>query len=238
MLIPCPVCQRPVPQEAHACPACGHPNQVNQAANPNASPAGAIPNGPAEAMVHVYTSGSGPASGSRSTVSNVQPVWQYVLLQICSFGFYDLIWFFATWSLLKERHRLYITPAARAFFSILFANHLCREIYKLSAEAGMTPKWRPGFIGGSYILLEVIANRCMWRDETVIYAIGVGLFIASIVVRIPLVNTLNDFWRHEQPGLPERNRLSGKAWVVVVVGGLMWISIVTGMVLGPSVVTK
>jgi hypothetical protein len=165
-------------------------------------------------------------------------VWQYVLLQICSFSFYDLIWFYQTWRLLKERHRLYITPAARAFFPLLFAIHLCRELFKLSTEVGITPKWRPGLLGGTFIVLEVIANRSMWQDGAVIYTIGVVFFIASIMVRIPLVKTLNDFWRHEQPGLPERTRLSGKAWVVVVVGSLMWISILADMVLSPSVITK
>lgn len=220
MLTSCPVCQRQVSPEAYACPACGHPLRAGPtpSAGVSAEPAAET------TAVYVYTSQPGAgAAGRGAAVSNVQPVWQYVLLQVCSFGAYDLFWFFLTWRLLKERHRLYITPAARALFPLLFAVHLCRENYRLAEDAGHKPNWKPAAVGWSYILLELFAGPSMRQAAPAMFLAGVALFAGSIYVRLPLVRSLNDFWRHEQPRLPERNRLSGKAWVVVMLGSLWWI---------------
>lgn len=60
--------------------------------------------------------------------------------------------------------------------------------------------------------------------------VGVVFFVGSIWIRFPLVRALNDFWRQEQPQLPERTRLSGRAWVVVIFGSLFWIAGLLGII--------
>jgi hypothetical protein len=90
-------------------------------------------------------------------------------------------------------------------------------------DAGNKPNWSPVAIGLAYIVLIVLASIGMAQDG-VVYFVGAALFVGSISVKLPLVRALNAFWRHEQPGLPERTRLSGKAWIVVVIGALIWIS--------------
>lgn len=213
MLISCPVCRRQVDPEVHACPACGHPlSAVPTAGSPPAAP------GREPAKVSAGTS-----QPAHLVTSNVQPLREFVLLQICSFGLYDLIWFYRSWSLLKKRHRLYITPAARSLFKELFAVHFSREIYKLSTEAGSKPRWSPFVIGFSFIVLNVLSMLCMRQSGLGLYLLGVALYVGSVCVRLPLVRALNTFWRHEQPGLPERTHLSGAAAVVVLIGILFWI---------------
>jgi hypothetical protein len=237
MLIPCPVCSRQVSAQAIACPECRTPIATTPAAPGNQPPvAGAMPAAapafnaaPPTTTVHVYTNPAGGAEGYGSAGSNVQPVWQYYLLVFCSFGIYDLFWFYSTWRLLKERHRLYITPAARALFREFFAINLSREIFKLSTEAGHKPRWSPVGIGVSYVLLDILAGGCMRQDAPAPFLMGVLFFLASIGVRVPLVNALNDFWRHEQPGVSERTRLSGKAWAVVIIGSIFWIFALLGL---------
>lgn len=244
MLIPCPVCNRQVSEQAPACPGCGTPIATAPAPPPTPPPAEAIPPTgswpadpapatvpPATTTVYAYTSkpGSG-AGGARPAYSEVQPVWQYALLEFCTFGLYDWIWYYCTWRLLKERHRLQITPAARAIFRDLFAIHLCREVFKLSADAGYKPSWRPVSLGWSCIILDGLAGGFNNQKISVLVLVGVVFFVGSIWIRFPLVRALNDFWRQEQPQLPERTRLSGRAWVVVIFGSLFWIAGLLGII--------
>lgn len=173
--------------------------------------------------VYGYSARPDGETGGRAALSNVQPVWQYVLLQFCSFGLYDLFWFYSTWSLLKRRHKLYISPAARSLFREFFAIHLSREVYKLAKEAGLQPSWSPVAVGCGLVCFNLLASLCMRSKEPAVILIGLAFFAASISVRLLLVHALNGYWRCRQPGRRERDTLSRGAWVVVTVGGLIWL---------------
>jgi hypothetical protein len=44
-----------------------------------------------------------------------------VVMSLCTFGLYELYWFYMNWNLLKQRHNSDISPFWRAFFAIFFA---------------------------------------------------------------------------------------------------------------------
>jgi len=226
MFIPCPVCNRQISDQESACPGCGTPVAVAAAPVEGIPAGGGVPNDPAPATtVYAYASRPGTGSrGARTVYSEVQPVWQYVLLQFCTVGAYDLVWFYRTWRLLKERHHLHIWPGARAIFRELFGVHLCRQIYKLAADAGHKPSWNPVTIGWVFIISDIIGNACGRQESTLAFVLSLVFFAASVSVRVPLVRSLNELWLHEQPDLPIRTRLSGGAWAVVILGSLFWIA--------------
>jgi len=234
MLIPCPVCNRQVSEQGPACPGCGTPITVAPASPPAESTplTGYPPGDPAPTTtVYAYTSKPGPgAGGARPAYSEVQPVWQYVLLQFCTIGIYDLVWFYRTWSLLKERHRLHVSPGARAIFREFFGIHLCREIYKLCADAGQKPNWSPVAVGSIFIVSDIIGNLCGRQESPLAFLAGLVFFTISVSVRVQVVQSLNQFWLQEQPDLPVRTRLSGRAWVVVIFGSLFWIAGLLGII--------
>ncbi len=50
---------------------------------------------------------------ARQQFSNAQPVWDFVLLSIVTFGFYEFYWFYRNWTHLKLHKNLDISPAWR-----------------------------------------------------------------------------------------------------------------------------
>lgn len=187
-----------------------------------ASPAPVPPTAGAPAQWEYKTQGS--------QFSNVHPVWQFVLLSVLTFGGYFIVWFYRNWSLLRERRGLHITPAARAFFSPFFGVAFYKELAGLVGHTGYAFKTPPESLGSFYICCMVISriiDRITQRQSNLaLEVVSIVIFLGAVASLTPAVKALNAFWRHEQPGYPERRRLSGGAWLVAILGGLLWVSFI------------
>ena len=179
-----------------------------------------------------------PAYSSAGTVpttaafSNVQPVWQFVLLVICSFGLYYLIWFYNNWQLIKERNRWNITPAARALFAVFWIRSQFHELLQIVKSTGYERSWSPEGIGAAFIIGGFIIQASERSPGPLPTLIVLAVLGVEVWVTLPVVRGLNAFWRHQQPGWPERRGLSLGGWAVAILGALNWLAIL-GSVLFP-----
>lgn len=173
----------------------------------------------------------------RKQYSNIQPVWQFILLNLCTFTLYHYVWFYWNWYLLKTERRLRVTPLARTIFAPLFSWSFFSEVQQL---VGSKYSWPLGFAGPplmatAYSILMVtvsILNRLeRINDEfTVPTGIVYLLGFAAMLPLIPAVRALNAYWAYEQPDRPIRNSLSAGAIVTVIIGGLLFLVVLLGVV--------
>jgi hypothetical protein len=62
-----------------------------------------------------------------------------VVMSICSFGIYQIYWFYENWRLIKEREETNIRPSWRAFFAYFFCYQCFSRISRASASLGLQP---------------------------------------------------------------------------------------------------
>jgi hypothetical protein len=230
---PCPACRRDIPIPDAACPHCGHPLHADIAPTlPPASPVDEASGPPAEQWVSVPAYAAHAPNAPASQLprwAGVQPIWQYVLLQFCSFGLYDLIWFYRNWKLISERTGETLTPAARAIFRIFWIRSYCHELFKLAAPAGFRSDLPPIALGTAYVACALMARAADRMTGAAAFGFGVAFFAGQILAMIPVVEALNAFWSREQPDLPVRTSLSPGAVATVVIGALLWLAAIAGV---------
>lgn len=166
--------------------------------------------------------------GQRLPYSNAQPVWQFVLLNICTFCLYQLAWFYFNWHLLKTQRRLKVTPIARSIFAPLFIWSFLLELQQLVKSSYTWPldEFGPLVLATCYFLQILLARILQFVDNEMegISALTLIMLLVSystILPLIPAVRAVNVFWANKQPGQPMRNSLSAGAIVTVVIGGML-----------------
>lgn len=176
-----------------------------------------------------YSSAPPPESGH-------QPVWQFLLLSICSFGIYEVVWFYRNWCVLRDHRNLNITALARAIFSPFFLISFHREVGALAVSAGGKIRHSPVLLGIAY-WMAMFASRSMDRIAVQVEsAVGVTLlanafFVVGLLTLVPAVQNLNTYWRHAVPDHEERRGLSPGAWAVTILGSLWWLVVIAGQFL-------
>jgi hypothetical protein len=80
---------------------------------------------------------------------------ELVVLSICSFGIYELYWFYRNWVLVKQRRHEDIRPAGRAVLAIFFCYDLFDDVDHSARIRGVTETMRPGLLALAYIGLTI-----------------------------------------------------------------------------------
>ena len=83
---------------------------------------------------------------------------KFIVLSVCTFGMYDIYWFFQNWRRIQERTRGSLSPFWRAVFAPFWAFSLFRHIHDDARRAGVEPGWRAGLLGVLYFVLTAL-----WR---------------------------------------------------------------------------
>jgi len=166
--------------------------------------------------------------GHRLPYSNAQPVWQFILLNLCTLTLYQFVWFFRNWYLLKIELGLHINPLGRTIFAPLFSWSFFSNVKRL---AGADYAWPlgiagPPFFAMLYTILVVFGYTIdrVNRDSNDIAALtflSMILSFSTILPLVPAVQALNTYWEKEQPGRPMRRSLSAGAIVTVVIGAMV-----------------
>lgn len=81
-----------------------------------------------------------------------------VVMSICTFGFYELYWFYKNWVLIKARTGSDIMPVWRAIFAPFWGVSAFGEVNKAALEYGVTSTLSAGWMGLAYLLLSIISN--------------------------------------------------------------------------------
>lgn len=176
--------------------------------------------------------------GQRLPYSNAQPVWQFILLNLCTLTFYQLVWFLRNWYLLKTKGLMRGNPVAYTIFVPLLSWNFFEGVKNL---AGSNYTWPLGFAGPPvfatiYFLLIVFGRVFDRLDKTNDEVSGLTYLamligFSAILPLIPAVQGLNAYWANEQPDRPIRNSLSAGAIITVIIGGILLLLILLGVAL-------
>ena len=78
---------------------------------------------------------------------------KFTLMSICTFGIYELYWFYKNWALIKERTGQKIMPFWRALFSPLWAYSCFKHIKTSAGENNIQESLSIGSLAVVYFIL-------------------------------------------------------------------------------------
>jgi len=155
---------------------------------------------------------------------SVSPL-KLILLSVCSFGFYELYWFYANWHLIKNREKLNIRPIWRAIFTILFCYQCFNRIRTTAQSLNPVKSFPAGPLTAVYIVL-ILTSR--FPDPYWL------LSFFSVLCLLPVQSAVNQINRTVNPAFRENDRFTPWNIVVVVLGGLVFLLAAVGSFLPPE----
>lgn len=159
-------------------------------------------------------------SNSQAPFFAVSPL-KLVVMSICTFGLYELYWFYKNWQSIKLRERENIFPFWRAFFGVFFCYSLFDEIREWQKEHGK------GEMPAGWLAAGWIITTLMYRLPDPFWAIS----MASVVFLIPVQKVVNNINQIEAPEHDANDKIRGANWIAIVLGGLLYALIIVGLVL-------
>ena len=136
------------------------------------------------------------------------------LMSICTFGIYELYWFYKNWVLIKKRTRQNIMPFWRAFFAPIWAYSCFKHIKTSAGENNVQESLSIGLLAVVYFILQAL-----WRLPDPFWLISFlsfALIIPANSVALNINNNLiSDFKNNEE--------FSGWNWVGLVLGGTLFV---------------
>jgi hypothetical protein len=226
-LISCPDCGSPVSDAAPACVHCGRPMGARPE-QPAPQPPGwglrgaavegpfvAAPVQPAFLEVPVET----------STVGELHPmaVHKLVLMSICTFGIYELFWFYRNWSRVRERTGRALSPFWRSVFAPLWGYSFFDEVEAQALAARIDPGWSPLVLGLLYFVLHAL-----WRLPDPWWLVS----FLSVLTLVPVQGTINELAARR--GVRPDSSFQAKHVAVLVVGGICLLLALVGTFLPPE----
>lgn len=141
-----------------------------------------------------------------------------VVLSLCTFGLYPLVWFYRNWKLEKQRTGEDLSPFWRTFFTLFYFHDLIRRMNRHTLEV-QAETVNVGNIVTAFVLLNLAA-----RLPGPLRLVGLLSFLPLLRVQ-RLANAIN---AHYTP-LAERNaRFSAVNIVVIALGGLLLLLSIIG----------
>lgn len=146
-------------------------------------------------------------------------IFKLVLMSVCTFGVYDLYWFYKNWQRVKAREGTGISPFWRAFFAVLFCYQCFTHVRDYDAPSLESGELMAGPLAAGWIILTVL-----WRLPDPYWLICYLAFVFLIPVQ-RRANAINDA---VEPAHDRNTRLTWLNWVGVVLGGVMLLLILAG----------
>jgi len=144
-----------------------------------------------------------------------------IIMSICTFGIYEIYWFYRNWKFLKKKKSFNISPFWRALFSVFFCYSLFKNIKKYANENGMQKTFTPGGLATAYILIFIT------------YKLPDPTWLISTFTFIPLLTTQKtiNILNHDQSEKVINKKFSGWNIFGIVVGIIWWGAVISGMLL-------
>jgi hypothetical protein len=165
--------------------------------------------------------------------SHAQPLQNFVVLSVVSFGLYPTYWLYRNLKALKQHKGLAISPGWRTFgafiplIGILFFKDQLQLFAETAAADDVPAPYSPwGRTLGFAVVSAMAELPGLWS----------ALAVGAVVFLLPVQRVLNDVWAVEQPGLPMRQRFSPAEVVLLVVCTVLWGLVIALSLIGDSVV--
>lgn len=150
--------------------------------------------------------------------SRVIPVWKFALFSIASMGFYEFYWNYKSWKFFKEKDNLEVSPFWRTFFMPLFMSSLFDRFSDMLKKEGHHVNYPTA----------ILIIFWIWINTTTIWKEPIWLLAhLSFLSFIPVLNSLNVYWKEKSPELPEKP-LTIKEIIFLTAGILVFVLALMG----------
>lgn len=163
---------------------------------------------------HIY-----PAPSQNDPVYFPVSATKLIVLSLCSFGMYELYWFYKNWKLEMARTGEKLSPFWRTFFAPLFAYSLFKRIKEFGDGSSPPVEYSPGLLAVAFVALNV-----SWRLPAPFWLVATLAFLPLLPVRAA-VAAIN---LQHAPQSDTNGEFSGGNILLVVVGGLLLLLAVVG----------
>lgn len=144
---------------------------------------------------------------------------KFVVMSICTFGLYELYWFYKNWVLIKERTGQNIMPFWRTVFAPFWA-YSCFKHIKITADENAVPESLSiGLLAAAYFLLYGLWQLPdpYWLVSTFTFALLIPANGVALSVNKQVVSNFEN-----------NDTFSGWNWFAVVIGGMLFVLSVVG----------
>lgn len=158
---------------------------------------------------------------SRATTeySRVIPVWKFALFSIVTMGIYQMYWNYKNWKFFKEKDNLDVSPFWRTFFMPIFLSSLFDRFSDMLKAEGHQKSYPTPFLILTWVILY---TYCPYAEGPVWLA-----YYLSFIAFIPVLNSLNIYWKEKSPELPEK-LLTAWQIILLIAGIFFFITILLG----------
>lgn len=161
--------------------------------------------------------------------SNKQPMWQFVLLFITTFGIYQFFWFYRNWKQIYSYNNIEIRPLLRTIglsipiVSLILIWYQFIDIKKFAEEKGVSTFRFPGLLAITFMMLNITCYQfpMSFTDKELGLLIFIVLYPFSIIPFLVVQKTLNRYWEKVQSALPVRRKLYWYEILICTVGGII-----------------
>ncbi|MBM3324526.1 MAG: zinc ribbon domain-containing protein [Calditrichaeota bacterium] len=160
--------------------------------------------------------------------SFAQPVWQFVLLTIFTFGLYEIRWYYRNWKYLKIHNNLDTRPGWRTvglfvpILNIVLIILQLRDIRDYARAAGCQKTFSVAGVFIANLLLTLLVFLPTPFHLLCYFSVWPYAIVQDV---------FNEYWRKEQPQLMERRRFSGGQVALLILGGLIWLIVLLALTL-------
>jgi hypothetical protein len=137
---------------------------------------------------------------------------KFVVLSICTFGFYELYWAYRNWQRIQAASGDTLSPFWRAFFATLWNFSLFGRIRDRVTRDGTAADWSPPFLATCYLLL-----CALWRLPDPWWLISCATFLPLI----PVQQATQRFNEKQNVNEDLNSNYSGINIVVIILGGIL-----------------
>lgn len=175
-------------------------------------------NEPVQDVINPYES----PSSTLDTAAEIEQSSQFftasrlklVLMSLCTFGIYELYWFYKNWVLIKQRTGQNIMPFWRAFFAPIWAYSCFNEINSAAQQNKMELSVPAGLLAILYFVLQAVSK--LPDPYWIISFLSVVLLMPANSVALRLNREMN-------PEYIDNATFSGWNWVGLLIGGPLFV---------------
>jgi hypothetical protein len=137
-----------------------------------------------------------------------------MVLSLCTFGIYEVYWFFRNWNRIRVRSQTAIRPVWRAVFVVFFCYSCFEKIKRAGVFREIEPTPPIGVLAACYILTTI-----SWRLPDPFWFIS----FLSVIFLVPIQSYANRINAVDSPGHDPNSTFSVWNWLAVVFGGILFI---------------
>jgi len=132
------------------------------------------------------------------------------ILSVCTFGLYELYWFYKNWDVIRRREQRVINPIWRALFSVFYSYSYFSRVKEFK-HPGVAPSGLPaGALAVGWGLFSVA-----WRLPDPYWLVS----MVAVVFLLPVQRRVNEINAAAAPGHSANDRLTPLNWIGIAIGG-------------------